>query len=456
MRMSDAEAIMWAVEKDPALRSDFCNLTLLEQRPDDKRLRLVFERALAAIPRLGQRVVSPPLRIAPPEFADDPGLDLDYHVRNVAVPPPGDGRALLDVCAQIAEAPFDRSRPLWEFTVIDGLADGRAALLQKLHHTISDGVGALKLSLALLDFEPEPEPIATPPTDAQPAGLRRDTPIDVLWAALGDAARRPVDALRMAASGVADVVTHPHEIPDRAAAAVRLAGSLRRQALVSDPAHSDLLSGRSLRRHFEVRTLPLLAMKRAGQSLGGSVNDVFVTGLASALGRYHDRYGSTIGELRMAMPINTRTRGDEGANRFAPARVLVPIQPAADTHALFDAARARLQVTRSEAALQVIEGVAGIASVLPTAVLVAFTRNQARTIDFAATNLRGTPVPLFLGGARIAANYPFGPRAGTALNATMLGYCDELHVGFNFDPAAIVDIDGFLRDFDDAFAALLA
>jgi hypothetical protein len=119
-RMSDSEAIMWAVEKDPALRSDFCNLTILDSAPDPERLRVKVADAIAGIPRLGQRVVSAPLRIVPPQWVDDPDLDIHYHVRRLAAPEPGGLRELLDLCAQVAESPFDRSRPLWEFTVIDG------------------------------------------------------------------------------------------------------------------------------------------------------------------------------------------------------------------------------------------------------------------------------------------------------------------------------------------------
>jgi diacylglycerol O-acyltransferase / wax synthase len=91
---------------------------------------------------------------------------------------------------------------------------------------------------------------------------------------------------------------------------------------------------------------------------------------------------------------------------------------------------------------------------LPTSVLVAVTRSQARTIDFAASNLRGSSVPLYLAGARILANYPFGPRTGNALNVTMISYADDLHLGFNLDPAAIVDPRGFVQDVYDAFADL--
>src|SRR5688500_7758363 len=158
MRMSDAEAIMWAVEKDPALRADFTNITIVERPPDDARLRAKLETALEEIPRLRQRVVSPPLRIAPPEWRDDPTFDLDYHLRRVAAPPPGSTRELLDIAAACSATPLDRSRPLWEFTLVEGLAGGQAALLQKVHHAVTDGVGGIKLSLSLLDFEPGPSP----------------------------------------------------------------------------------------------------------------------------------------------------------------------------------------------------------------------------------------------------------------------------------------------------------
>src|SRR5437899_3010638 len=98
-RMSAAEALMWAVEKDPALRSDFCNLTIVEGQLDNARVRAKIASAVRAIPRLGQRVVSPPLRIATPQWVDDPDLDLDYHLRRVSLPRDGTMRDLLDLAA---------------------------------------------------------------------------------------------------------------------------------------------------------------------------------------------------------------------------------------------------------------------------------------------------------------------------------------------------------------------
>jgi WS/DGAT/MGAT family acyltransferase len=453
--MSNSEAIMWAVEKDPALRSDFCNLTMLDRRPDDDRIEATLLRALESIPRLGQRVVSAPLRIAPPEFADDPTLDIEAHIRVVAVPAPGDDRALLDLCAQLSESPLDRARPLWEFTLIEGLEGGRAALLQKVHHTITDGVGGLKLSLALVDFERDPDAAATASArgSGESAGPAPMSPLGVTRDAVFDAAHRGIGAVKRTIGAAGQMVIHPTEVPGRTTDAVRLVGSLQRQALITGAARSDVMSERSLRRYFAVHRVAMGPMRLAATRLGGSLNDAFVTGLASALGRYHDRLGSDVEELRLAMPISTRRRGDASNNRFVPARVLVPIQPAYDLPDLFSAVHERLADTKHESALAAADGLAGIVSGLPTSVLVALTRSQARTIDFAASNLRGSPVPLYLAGARILASYPFGPRTGSAINVTLLSYCDEMDLGINLDPAAIGDPDGFLHDLANAFRA---
>jgi WS/DGAT/MGAT family acyltransferase len=455
MRMSDAEAIMWAVEKDPALRSDFCNLTILDRRPTEERLWQTAERGLSAIPRLRQRVVGAPLRIMPPDFADDPTLDIEAHVRLVGVPQPGDDRAFLNLCASLSEQPLDRARPLWEFTVIDGLTGGRAALLQKIHHTVTDGEGGLRMSLALVDFERDPEtPPAPAPLHSEP--IPRHTPLDNTRQAVGDVARRGFDGMRLAVSGAARTVSRPTELPQRARDAIGLLGSVQRQMLVADPARSDVMLERSLRRRFTVHTLSLTEVRKVASSLGGSVNDVFVTGLACALGRYHERFGSAVDELRLAMPVSTRTRGDrESTNAFAPVRVLVPVQPAHDVVALFKDLHDRLEVAKGESAVGVTTQLAGLVSGLPTSLLVGFTRSQTRTIDFAASNLRGSPVPLYIAGAEILANYGFGPRTGSPLNVTLMSHCDDLNLGCNIDPAAIVDVDGFMRDLQDSYSDLM-
>jgi diacylglycerol O-acyltransferase / wax synthase len=468
MRMSDAEAIMWTVEKDPALRVDFTNVTILERPPDPKRWRAKVERAVEEIPRLSHRVVSSPLRLAPPEWRPDPNLDLDYHLRTVALPAPGGLRQLLDLAGTVAAAPLDRSRPLWEFTIVEGLEGGRAALLQKVHHTITDGVGGVKLSISILDFEPDPpeppvpspvqriaaEALAGERAEAAADPVNRTTPIEVLGDAVTYALGQQLRRARRGVESAVRTLASPDSARRGVANLARLAGSVRRQLLVTEPSRSDLLRPRSLGNRFEAFQAPLPNAKAASQKLGGSVNDVFVTGVAGALGLYHERMGVPCDELRMAMPISTRGESEENANSFTPARVIVPVEPK-DPVARFEIVRERLATTKSEPAVTAAGSLAGLLTMLPTSVLVGVTRSQGRTIDFATSNLRGSPVDLYLGGARIEANFPMGPRAGCGLNVTLLSYRDSLDMGINIDPAAVSDPATLVDCFDESFGALL-
>jgi diacylglycerol O-acyltransferase / wax synthase len=468
MRMSDAEAIMWTVEKDPALRVDFTNVTIVERVPDAKRLRAKVERAVDEIPRLSHRVVTPPLRIAPPEWRPDYDFDLDYHLRTVAVPAPGGLRQLLDLAATVAASPLDRSRPLWEFTVVEGLEGGRAAILQKVHHTITDGVGGVKLSMSLLDLEPDPpEPAAPSPVQriaaeaaaeerAEEAAdpVNRTTPAEVVGDAVSYAIGQGLQRTRRGLESAVRTLASPESARRGLTSFVGLLGSMRRQLLVTEPSRSDLLRPRSLGNRFEAFQAPLSAAKGASQALGGSVNDVFVTGVAGAIGLYHERMGVPCEELRMAMPISTRAGDEESANSFTPSRVIVPVQPK-DPVERFEIVRERLAETKGEPAVAAAGSLAGLLTMLPTSVLVGVTRGQGRTIDFATSNLRGSPVDLYLGGSRIDANFPMGPRAGCGLNVTLLSYRDSLDMGINLDPAAVSDPATLLDCFDESFGALL-
>jgi len=468
MRMSDAETIMWAVEKDPALRSDFTNISILDSEPDASRVRTKVEQAIEAIPRLGYRVVPSPLRLAPPEWVPDYDLDLDYHLRTVAVPAPGGMRQLLDLAAAVAATPLDRSRPLWEFTVVEGLEGGRAAFLQKVHHTITDGVGGVKLSLSLLDFEadppapPAPSPLQRIVADAEAQRraeasadpVRRISPADAVGQAVAYSVRQQLGRVGRGLESATQLLASPESARRGIDDAVRLGESVRRQLLITDPARSPLLERRSLAHRFEKFGVPLTSAKAVAAKLGGSVNDVYVTGVTGALGLYHERMGVPCDELRMAMPISTRGDDEESANSFTPARVLVPAQPK-DPATRFQRVHERLHGLRNEPAVTAAGSLAGLLSALPTSMLVALTRSQARTIDFATSNLQGSPVDLYLAGARIEANYPMGPRAGCALNVTLLSYLDSLDMGVNIDPAAVSDPATLLDCLDESFGALL-
>ncbi|MGI9646342.1 MAG: wax ester/triacylglycerol synthase domain-containing protein, partial [Ilumatobacteraceae bacterium] len=125
-RMSDAERLMWRLEDDPRLGASFANVSVLDRPPDMDRLRRRLTVAAAQVPRLRQAVRPPPIGFGAPSWADDPDFDVDDHVRRIALPSPGNQRQFLDLAALVAADPLDRSRPLWQFVVVEGLEDGRA------------------------------------------------------------------------------------------------------------------------------------------------------------------------------------------------------------------------------------------------------------------------------------------------------------------------------------------
>ena len=201
--MSDQEALMWSLEQDPVLRSTFANVTFLDRPADLDRLRDRLLKAVEDIPRLRQRVVDAPGGLQAPAWVDDPLFDIDFHLRRVAVPPPGTEREVLDLAAVISADPFDRARPLWQFVLVEGLEGGRGAMIQKLHHTITDGEGGVRLSTKFLDLQ----------RDA-------DAPLDEGQ----DAPPEPPPA-RSALGNVADAVGRPLGLARRVAAELREGGS---------------------------------------------------------------------------------------------------------------------------------------------------------------------------------------------------------------------------------------
>jgi len=219
---------------------------------------------------------------------------------------------------------------------------------------------------------------------------------------------------------------------------VEMMRSVLRQLAVSEPARSPLWCERSLRRRLEILSIPLDRTKAAAGALGGSVNDLFVCGAAGAAGAYHRAKGATVDELRMAMPISTRTDKGAGGNAFTPTRMLVPVG-IEDPEVRFAAIRDAINVTKTERAVGLASSVAGLLSPLPNQLLTRFARQQVGTVDFTTSNVRGAPFELFICGARIEGNYPIGPMAGTAFNLTTLSFAGNLDMGCGIDTAAIDD-----------------
>jgi WS/DGAT/MGAT family acyltransferase len=450
-KMSDAEGLMWRLEKDPHLSSAFAAVTILDRPPDFDRLFARMDRAVHVVERLGQRVQPMPANLSAPTWVDDSNFDLRFHVRHIALPKPGTVRQLLDLACLITCDPFDRTRPLWQFVVVDGLRGGKSALIQKLHHTITDGEGSVKLSLQFLDFErdaPEPPPVETTErADREPAGS--DSNSDLLRDLVAGSLRMPLGLLRQ----IKDLLSDPTGIPEAGSAAADTIRGVLSQLNDTEQARSPLWTERSLKRRMEVLRAPFDETRAAAKRLGGTLNTAFLTAAAEAAGRYHQRMGSPVEELRASMAISTRSEGS-GSNAFSLARMLVPTgEMSIDER--FTWIQAAAGAAREANATASLETLAAVASTLPTSFITRLARQQAQTIDFATSNVRGAPVPLYLAGAQILENYAIGPLAGVAFNLTLLSYNHSLDMGVNIDSAAVTEPELLRECLEKAFADLI-
>jgi len=240
-------------------------------------------------------------------------------------------------------------------------------------------------------------------------------------------------------------------LPAESAATVR---SIVRQLGVVDGHRSPLWTERSLGRRLDTFQVPLDDVKDAAKRLGGSINDLFVTAAVGGAGQYHRDRGAEVDELRMSMPVSTRTSKVPGGNAFTPTRALVPVL--ADPRLRFAAVHERLGVTKTERALGLTGSLAGLVNLLPQPVLVRVARQQVMTVDFTTSNVRAAPFDLYIAGALMESNFPIGPVAGTAWNLTTMSYRGMLDLGLHADTAAVEDPASLSEAIQSSFAELVA
>lgn len=452
-RMSASDALMWAIEKDPLLRSTITFITLLDAVPDHDRFVQVMERATRLVPRLRQRVVGHPYSIAPPRWDVDPNFDLRYHLRFLRAPDRAGTSALrqvLDLAQPVAMQGFDRARPLWEMTLVEGLPDGTAAVIGKVHHAISDGVGGMKLQMAMLSLGPDDEGATMPEAPvARTVGEGRR-----LIDALTHEARNQLGGMSGTAASALDTLGRLRRDPvGVGVGAIRTTGSLARLLSPATKPLSPVMTSRSLSVHFDTVQVPLGDMKRAARIVSGRLNDAFVAAVAGGLRRYHLHHGEAdTALLRMTMPINVRTEGTAGraGNQFVPARFPVPIA-IDDPLERMNAIRELVAHQRNEPALGLSDPIANMLNRLPTTATTAVFGSMLKGIDFVTSNVPGAPFPVYLAGARVTGQIALGPMSGAATNITLLSYCDDLNIGVNVDPAAIRDPDVFMDCLRDSF-----
>lgn len=447
--MSASDELMWTIERDPVLRSTVTAVALLDRVPEWDVVRESVERAVAAIPRLRQRVIVPP--VGPPQWVDMPELDLDYHLRRLTVPADRSLEALLDLAAAIAMREFNTEHPLWEFTLVGGVEGGQAALIQKFHHTLTDGVGAMRLAGELFDGERSPSPRPVPAVmDAAPGGW-----LGATRRGLGDvvaqASRSAAGVVPAAANFTRELVLSPGSTLGASAALLRSVGKLL--APVSEPL-SPIMRGRSTNWHFDAFDVDLSALRSAAGE--GSVNDAFLAAVAAGMGRYHRRHGRDIELLRMTMPVSIRTDQDPlGGNRFVPVRFALPVDisdPAESMRVLGALSRQ----WRSEPAVAFTDLLAAALNRLPKSAVTSVFGGMLKNIDFVTTNVPGFPAVVYLGGAGIVREYVFAPPTGAALNVALMSHAGMCCVGVNCDLKAVPDPDVLTACLIEGFEHVLA
>ncbi|MGZ5366090.1 MAG: wax ester/triacylglycerol synthase domain-containing protein, partial [Mycobacterium sp.] len=392
--LRNTDAFMWSMESDPRLRSTIVSLVLLDRTPKWEQLVERFDLLSRTMPIFRKRVTASPVP-APPRWKLDADFDLAFHLRRVSAPQPGTLDNLLEMARVAAMADFDRARPLWEVTLIDGLADGGAALLCKLHHSLTDGIGAVQIAMTLFDRTEEsdvrrPMPSVPIPTAAGLlSGVR-----DMMSYDTGLATAMVTASLKAAPALIVNGVRRPVETLSAVGSAV---GSIYRTVRPISQPGSPIMRDRGKIRRLAALSVSTEALHRAGAVAGGSLNDAFIAAITGGLRRYHEKHGRSVGDLSVSMPISLRTADDPaGGNRATLMRFDLPAA-IADPAERIRATHDRTIKMRGEKSLSYTQAIAGVLNLMPRA----YIGSVLRHVDFVASDVPGIPVPVFLAGAAV-------------------------------------------------------
>jgi diacylglycerol O-acyltransferase len=438
-------------EANPRTRSGIMALELLDVAPEWERYRTNFENASRKILRLRQKVVTPTLPTAPPRWVVDPDFNLDFHVRRVRVPEPGTLREVFDMAEVILQSPLDISRPLWSVTLIEGLADGRAAQLLHLSHAVSDGVGSVEMFSQIYDLERDPAAKPAPPvpipTDLSANDLMREG-INALPGTIAGGFR---DAVSGAIGTVGKVISNPAAAVSGILDYATSGNRVMRRAAQPSP----LLRRRSLSSRSEAIDMRLSDLHRAAKAAGGSINDAYLAGVCGALRLYHEALGLPIDTLPMAVPVNLRSDADpSGGNRFAGVNLAAPVGTV-DPVARIQEIRAQMIQRREESAIDMLGSIAPVLSLLPSAVLEAMTGSVIGS-DVQASNVPVFQEDTFIAGAKVLRQYGLGPLPGIAIMVVLVSRSGIATVTARYDRASVTKEALFARCLQAGFDEVLA
>ncbi|HVA74195.1 MAG TPA: wax ester/triacylglycerol synthase domain-containing protein [Acidimicrobiales bacterium] len=453
-RMTDLEALMWGLERaDPSLQTVMVMAGVLDRPVDPAVMIERLEATCRSVPRLTELPQPGPLPMVPPRWVGDPGFDVANHLRSDSVAGGADFGALSRVVERSMSEPFEAGRPPWDFTLVDGLEGGRGGFVARLHHSYTDGQGAVQIALGLFD---SPEG-AAPPTDAQvtaPATTPAGIAVESLVSDVVHEVAAGLSAVRKLAPWAAGALRDAFDNPaDAAARTAELATSLARTARAAMLPGSPVLSRRSGETRVAAVRLNLDELRAAGKNCGGTVNDVFLAGILGGLSMYHEKVGAPFPAVKLGIPVSTRGGGDSLHNQLQGMLLRAPLN-LRDPKERIRLIHAMVAETRQQPWLPLIDVAAAAAVRLPFAPNA--LAGMVRYTEVLASNLPGPPERLYLAGAGVDVLVPFGPRAGSALNLTLLSYAGGVAIGVNADAAALSDHDLFVGCLSEGFDEVLA
>jgi WS/DGAT/MGAT family acyltransferase len=399
---------------------------------------------LHLVPRFRQKLRFVPLAQGRPIWVDDPHLNLEYHVRHTALPEPGSEEQLRNLAARLFSQQLDRSKPLWELWLVEGLRDGRFAVIGKSHHALVDGVSGVDITTVLYDLDREPAGTGGQP----PRWLARPEPtdLDLLRDAVTERLTSPAEAVR----GIRAALRGPRKVLEGAAATSKLlrAG----MSAPSTPFNVEIGS----HRRFAIAQADLAELKRVKDRHGGTVNDVILSVVSGALGNYlrargYDTEGLT---MRAMVPVSVRADEERGAlgNRISAMMAPLPIgceDPVERLHVL-TASMGDLKGSGQAVGAEILTRITDFA---PPTILAQAARLQPaqRFFNLVVTNVPGPQFPLYVLGRRMESIFPMVPLARRqALCVGIMSYNGQVNFGLVGDYDAMADLDSLALDVEGA------
>jgi diacylglycerol O-acyltransferase len=419
----------------------------------DRLVEIITER-IALVPRFRQKIRWVPAHLGNPVWVDDAEFDVTYHVRRSALPKPGSEEQLKELTARVQSRPLDRSRPLWEIYLVEGLADGRVAIITKTHHAMVDGISALDIGAVILDLTREPR--ETPHEDWH--AEREPSSFELVADAVTELVRRPAAIVGTARTGIADarrVASRAAGIASGFAAAVR---STARSAPDS-PLNVDI----GAQRRFGMARTELDDYKRVRKEHGGTVNDVVLATVTGALRTWLLTRGESVNDkvIRAMVPVSVRTEDQQGAlgNRVSSYFVDLPVgepSPVVRLHQVSYAMSGHKDSGQSVGA-EVLVAVSGFVAPTLHAMGARLAAGLSRRLfNVVVTNVPGPQVPLYAAGAEMLEVFPVVPIAkGQAVSIGLTSYNGGVYYGLNADRDAMPDIDVLAQCIEEALAELV-